>query len=246
MAELRALNRSGIGRFRSYLKRLRDGASDAPPVGLLADPAMTESLPETIEVEQRAFPARLQLGEYLCEILAGLPSEVVGGNTGLWAWMSLFWFDQVCPQRQDGARRPGREYRHIPDFSYRYQHRHLLFGPYLVFRRHAHCALALLSGPVHIESAIYQEITSRRDLIANRGVVEAALHLYVDARRGTIKRGAHVQSGAPGTIRRFVRVLQQLDLTYDIYGLSGKELLDLLPPEFDPWRPEQRLGRECA
>lgn len=239
MAEVRTLNRAGIERFRSYLKRLRHGATDAPPLDLLQDSALTESLSESVDVEHRAFANRLQLGEYLCDVLAGLASETLDRNTGLWAWLSLFWFDQVCPPREDGARRPGREYRHIPDFGYRYQHRHLLFGPYLVFRRHAHCAIALLSGPVHIESSIYQEITSRRDLIANRGVIEAALHLYVDARRGTIKRGAQVQTGAPGTIRRFVRVLQQLDLTYDIYGLTGRELAGLLPPEFDPWRPEQ-------
>ncbi len=245
MAEVRMLNSAGIGRFRGYLKRLRDGAPDAPPLGLLDDPAMTESLPETIEVEKRAFSNRLQLGEYLCHVLAEIPSEDLGRNMGLWAWLSLFWFDQVCPQRGDGTRRPGREYRHIPDFSYRYQHRHLLFGPFLVFRRHAHRAIALLSGPVYEESGIYQDITGRRDLIANRGVVEAALYLYVDARRGTIKRGAQVNSGAPGTIRRFVRVLQQLDLTYDIYGLTGRELLGLLPPEFDPWRPERHPLRSA-
>ena len=33
--------------------------------------------------------------------------------------------------------------------------------------------------------------------------------------------------------------LQQLDVTYDIYGLSGEQLLELLPPEFDVWRGPQ-------
>ncbi|GAB4476624.1 MAG: hypothetical protein OHK0044_22590 [Burkholderiaceae bacterium] len=40
----------------------------------------------------------------------------------------------------------------------------------------------------------------------------------------------------PGSVRRFVRVLQQLDLTYDIHGMSGKAIVDLLPPEFDVWK----------
>lgn len=241
MRTIRALNRTGIARFRGYLKQLRDGAVEAPPADLLEDPAMTELLPETIETTQRTFRSRLELGEYLCECLSPLSSELLGRKTGLWAWLSLNCFDEVCPVHDDGSRRPGRDYRHIPDFSYRYQYRHLLLGPYLVFRRHAHRALALLSGPVHIEGGIYQEITSRRDLIANRGVVEAALHLYVDAHRGNIKRGAQVRSSTPGSVRRFVRVLQQLDLTYDIFGLAGRELVDLLPPEFDQWRPEEPL-----
>jgi hypothetical protein len=50
------------------------------------------------------------------------------------------------------------------------------------------------------------------------------------------KRGAQVSSPEPGTLRRFVHVLQQLDVTYDVYGMSGQALLDLLPAEFDPWR----------
>lgn len=244
MATIRALNRTGIARFRGYLKRLRDGVVEAPPVDLLAATAMTEALPETIQIAQRPFRSRLEIGEFLCERLAPLPAELLARNAGLWAWLSLYCFDHVCPARDDGSRRPGRDYRHIPDFSYRYQYRHLLVGPYLVFRRHAHRALALLSGPVHVEGGIYQEITSRRDLIANRGVVEAALHLYVDPRRGTIKRGAQARSGAPGTVRRLVRVLQQFDLTYDIYGLTGQELVDLLPTEFDPWRTDElRLAK---
>jgi hypothetical protein len=90
---------------------------------------------------------------------------------------------------------------------------------------------------------------SRRDLIANRGVIEAALALYFDAQRGRPKAGAQGSLHQPGTVRRFVRVLQQLDVTYDIFGLSGEQLLELLPREFDQWRTpqlamseEQRLG----
>ena len=33
-----------------------------------------------------------------------------------------------------------------------------------------------------------------------------------------------------------MRVMQQLDLTYDIYGMSGADIVELLPTEFDAWR----------
>ncbi|MEM9057223.1 MAG: hypothetical protein AAGD86_07085, partial [Pseudomonadota bacterium] len=83
--------------------------------------------------------------------------------------------------------------------------------------------------------AIYQEIASRQDLVANRGVIEAVMLLYFDPPKLAPKRGC--QSGSrPGTIRRLVRVLQQLDMTYDIFGMTGRELIALLPPEFDEWR----------
>jgi len=33
-------------------------------------------------------------------------------------------------------------------------------------------------------------------------------------------------------------VVQQLDLTHDLYSMTGEEVLSLLPSEFDEWRPK--------
>ena len=154
---------------------------------------------------------------------------------GLWAWLSLYWFEQLCPRRKDGRRRPGHDHRHIPEFG-RNRYHHLLYGPYHVYRRHGPRSVVLLSGPIHSSSHLYHAITSRQDLIANRSVIEAALLLYVERRTGGLKRGCQPSRPRPGTIRRYIDVLQQLDLTFDIYGMTGSQILDLLPAEFDRWR----------
>lgn len=52
-------------------------------------------------------------------------------------------------------------------------------------------------------------------------------------------RGAQRGAGAPGTTRRFVRIMQQLDLTYDTYGMPGTVIVQLLPPEFDEFRDKR-------
>src|SRR5690606_36510963 len=135
---------------------------------------------------------------------------------------------------------PGKDYRHVPDFAHRQRHRHLLFGPYQVYRRHAERLGLLLTGALDTESGVYHEIVSRRDQIANPGVIDAALALYYDAQRGRPKADAQGSLHNAGTVWRFVRVLQQLDVTYDIYGLSGEQRLELLPPEFDVWRAAER------
>lgn len=237
MAQMvRALNNVGIERFRAYLVRLRSGALDDPPRELLEEAGCTTELTVEVMVERRDFASRLDVAKHLCEVLGALPPEDTDRNKGLWTWMSLFFFDQVCPKRQDGARRPGQDYRHVPDFGYRYRHRHLLYGPYQVYRRHGADSILLLSGPVYSESTIYHEIASRQDFIANKGVVEATLRLYLDRNRAAPKQGSQDPKAQPGTIRRFVRVLQQLDVTYDIYGMSSKQILELLPHEFDAWR----------
>jgi hypothetical protein len=152
----------------------------------------------------------------------------------------LLYRDQVCPVDDGGTRRPGRDYRHVPEFGYRHRHRHLLLGPYQIYRRHGELSVLLLTGPLHAESGLYHEIASRQDFVANKGVLEAAVMLYLDPKRRRPKPGAQSSHRHPGTVRRFVRVLQQLDVTYDIYGLNGQQILELLPEEFDIWRPRQK------
>jgi len=47
----------------------------------------------------------------------------------------------------------------------------------------------------------------------------------------------------PGNLRRLIAVIQQLDFNYDLYGMRAGEILQLLPPEFDAWRPPPLLTR---
>jgi hypothetical protein len=163
---LRALNHNGIERFRSALGPLRQGASPELPTALLEDPAHTEDVSVDIDLTARTFTSRLQLGEYLNEALEPLQADEIERNRGLWTWLSLWLFDVVCPKRADGTRRPGRDYRHIPDFGYRHRHRHLLLGPYEVYRRHGARTVALLTGPPHSESRLYHEIAGRQARLA--------------------------------------------------------------------------------
>jgi hypothetical protein len=234
-AVVRALLPTGIERLRDDLQALRSGARRQPRLELLTDPGASAELSVEVTVAPQRFATRARLGEHLWQLLAPLPAAEVEGNRGLWAWLSLYFFDQVCPMRPDGTRRPGQDYRHIPDFDFRHRYRHLLYGPYAVYRRHRGAAALLLAGPPHVEPALYQEIVARQDLIVSRGVIDALNMLYLDPTRGIPRRGASAIN-QPGTVRRFVRVLQQLDVTYDIHGMSGKAIVDLLPPEFDAFR----------
>lgn len=237
-----ALNAEGIARFDAYLEALRGGSRADPPRELLDDPQCTSELSTQARVDMKPFASRWGMAQHLAERLAGVPADEVEENAGLWAWLSLFYFDQVCPRQPDGARKPGRDYRHIPDFAFMYRYRHLVYGPFAVYRRHRGYAILLLSGLPHLESALYRDITDRQDLLASRGVIEALNALYLDRSRGLPKRGAQRTTPAPGTIRRFVRVMQQLDLTYDIYGMSGAAILQLLPAEFDVWRRQSAVA----
>ena len=60
------------------------------------------------------------------------------------------------------------------------------------------------------------------------------------AARIPLRRGALGSSRATapqGSLTRLIDVLSQLSMTYDVYGMTEEQLLPLLPPEFDPFRP---------
>jgi hypothetical protein len=237
--KLRYLTNKGVERFRAYLAALRQGSQSPPPYSLLEHPEFTAPLKGDAEVEQRTFGSRLQLAQNLAHVLAGAEQDGLENEVGLWSWLSLFYFDQVCPLGENGLRKPGRDYRHILEPGYPNGHRHLLAGAWLVYSVYGlgdDLSRLLLWTPLHLESKFHHELAGRQTLITNKGILEAADKMYFRESEGHPQKGALIKKKAPGTLQRFIDVIQQLDLTYDLYSMSGEEILALLPPEFDRWK----------
>ena len=237
--KIRILTNKGIERFRDYLAELRLGSKTSPPYSLLENPEFSAPLKGDTEVEQRTFRTRLELAQYLDQALDGYDYDSLENDVQLWSWLSLYYFDQVCPLEDNGLRKPGRDYRHILESGYPYGHRHLLAGAYLVysvFGLGEKLSRLLLRTPLHLESRFHHQLASRQTLITNEGILEAADKMYFNELEGKPKRGVLKEKSSPGTLLRFIDVIQQLDLTYDLYSLSGQEILALLPPEFDKWK----------
>jgi hypothetical protein len=106
-----------------------------------------------------------------------------------------------------------------------------------VYRNHIENARLLLLDPVDKLGDIWEQLASRQEIISNQPIVGAATLLYLDSDKDRPKRGAASTKRKPGTLRRFVDLIQQLDLTYDLYSMRPTDILGLLPPEFDSWRP---------
>jgi hypothetical protein len=236
--KLRRFNNDGIGAFRDYRARLAIEPLLPSPVQLLQDAAYTEVVSDT-ELPARNFATRLEAGRFFEGLLdaANVPSPE--RDQGLWAWLTLFYFDQVCPPDESGRRDPKTdEARLIPSLdNYQRFYRHLLLGPYLIVRAHRDQpdrAIGMLCNPLWKPGEIAEQLASRKELVTNPAVVEAATTLYYDATSGSFKRGAGAKvRGAP---RRLADLLNQLDLTYYLYGMKTSELLALLPKEFDRFR----------
>lgn len=240
MTRLRTLNARGIEEFRGFLQQIRDGAEFQSDPAVLYLDEYSRRLPRTVEIEPRTFASKFEAAEYLAGVLADLPG--IADDAGLWSWLALFYFDQLSPVDAEGKRRPREDYHYIPatDPSSGWQReRHLLAAPYKLFLLHRRNARLLLHPAVHQHGAFIYNLGFRRDLITNKGLIEAIDLLYWDEKRNRPKRGA--TSSRPGNLRRLIAVIQQLDFNYDLYGMQAGEILQLLPPEFDAWRPAPLL-----
>jgi len=238
---VRTLNENGIQIFREYLTELRIGLISRAAAEFLEDPGCTTKMKGGLEIERLPFESKLDMAKYLYERFQIVPSSQIDQNIGLWSWLSLYYFDLVCPLNNAGKRNPGQDGRYILDLDFRRYYRHLLYGPYNIFRLHSERAPLLISGLPDKPSKFYEELSSRQAFVTNKGVIEAANILYYDPRRKGPKSGAGGGIRKPGTLLRFIDVVQQLDLTYDLYSMTGEEVLALLPSEFDEWIPKERF-----
>jgi len=242
--ELGKLTDKGIEQLRQYLHLLTQGSAAEPPLWLLTEPELSKSLRNGVQIEQRSFASRLELARYLDQALENIPErpDTIANEIGLWSWLSLFYFDQICPVNEKGRREPGRDYRHIPEPGYPNGHRHLIMGAYLVYTVYGwtdELSKLLLSTALSVESSFHHQITVRQNFITNRGIMEALHILYYDDVQNKPRRGPIMNRNAPGSLYRFIDVIQQLDLTYDLYSMSGAELVGLLPAEFGHWLDRQ-------
>ena len=244
MAILRSLNETGMQRLAEFIDSFKSPTPLAVPTGILTDDTTSTSLPVEVQIEPRKFGSRFEAAKYLYEKVSAVDLPGIEGDPGLWSWLALFYFDEVCPPGKGGVRKPGELARWIPELSYiRRYYRHLILGPYLVYKAHAdnpERALGLLCDPMDVStSEVYRLLIENTRLVTSRGPVAIATILYYDPQKGKLRRGAG--SKGPGGCRRLVGVLQQFDCTFDLPSLTGGQLLTMLPREFDKFRRQLSL-----
>lgn len=232
---IRRLNDQGIDRFTAFLDSLTGDTPMPYPSALLTEPEATEEIQPAIEIEQRTFGSRYAAVEYLYSRFKDSSLSDIERDRGLWAWLSLFYFDELCPAGARGQRKPGERARWIPEigFFWRY-YRHLLAGPYRIYAAHSDSpkrALIVLCGPLHQPGDIVEQIASRQEIITNTELMQAATKLYYDPSLEKPKRGA-AGKDTKGTVRRFTDILNQFDVTWDLYSINTGDLISMLPDEF--------------
>ena len=232
---LRRFTPQGIEVVGQQLDMIRAGYS-VNLEDLLENNDLTEKITSHSVIERKQFANRMECGRYIYELLeahsAQLPEPE--SDKGLWTWLAILFHLQLFKSGRDKV---GQIDRWIPSTDFRRYYRHLLAGPYFVYKAHEDNpdrAFAVLCTAVSAPGEIVESIVSSKDLIRFPSIMEAVTKLYYDPITGGHKRGA--SSKKNGGARRFTAVLGQFDLTFDFYGMTSDQILELLPSEFGRFR----------
>jgi hypothetical protein len=88
-----------------------------------------------------------------------------------------------------------------------------------------------LCKPLDTAGDLYENIAGRQELVTNPAVVEVSTRLYFNPETNNLKSGAGGKGA--GSPRRLAAVLDQFDLTWDLYSATADEIMNILPKEFD-------------
>jgi hypothetical protein len=231
---LRRFNTAGIQAFEDFLATCREQPDTPLPLSLLEDEACTEAVTPTIEVEPMPFLVRSEAAHYFSGKLSALPEEEVRLDAGLWTWLSLFYFDQVCPP-VDGKRTVKNSYYYVyQPMNARHFYRHLIFIGWSVQQLAPTYSRLFLMQPLSSLDKFTTEIMKRLFLTRVPCMFEVLDKLYWDENRERPRRGLVGSSKvAPGDVTHRLPVrIRQLERTYDLQSLNAEQLIELLGREF--------------
>ena len=251
--ELRQFNDQGIEAFKALIEAEREKVEPRKPAlvtesffsevdAIANNPEMIVPVPGGEEIDPKIlFKDRFHMGEYLSQVLPSDLSVVQYSNVGFWAWISAIYLRQLLePQKSGGRLKLWSSYRYIPVEYQKFRYyRHLAFMAFWLRRAFGEeVAMFFLSRPAHAHSdAIEQLYTQDRDFLASKGLMKAAVEMYIDPETGEMKRNA-LGKATPGSARRLAtKIAKQLQMNYDLQSMGKDEIYALLPPEFNDWRP---------
>jgi len=232
--ELRSLTDTGIAEFRKYHAGLKKDPALPVPVHLLTDEPYSLSLSWGISIQDKPFSSRHELAEHLVTLIGKKKkAHELSSQEGLWTWLALRYFEQICRTDDGGNIYPAKDESNYILGNRKNWHRHAIRTTYMFVERYGD-AVKMMFSKLDERGEVTEQLSATPYLYSCRGIMETAGELYTDALTSGFKRGA--ASSRKGGARRLVAFLNQITLTYDIYSMSKEQLLNLLPSEFNRFK----------
>lgn len=233
---LRKFTTDGLMAFDDGLAQLAGGLPF--DVGSLLE---RDDLSEVVEGEQilaePEFSCRFEMAGYLTPLVMGCALPNALEDRGLWSWIAAAWLE---PLLGDAATsRLGHPQRWLlRTNAWQSYYRHLFAGPCAIVAQHQdnpdRCRVMLTTTLLQ-PGSFYDDAASQQRTVRSKGVIEAMAAIYLNE-DGDLRPGAAGSASGGGSIRRFTRHLDRLELTYDLQSITAAALLDeeqaILPEEF--------------
>jgi len=230
------MKKEGIAHFIAFLDNLRKGIPQEFPQELLIPSSYAEEVGgDVLWLDELDLSDSLKTAKGLVEIIYRLGLKSAERDSGFWTWCSAYLFERLCKKDIKGNFKPGE----IPIWvaesnNWQRYYRHYLASIWRVYSAHPDkedVLVVLLTGPVNTPGELWAQIAATQTLITNKSILDAIYHLFWDKKNMCRKRGAGGESP-----RRFTRVLKQFALTYDFFAMSGSQIIQMLPTEFDRFK----------
>ena len=235
MTTARRLTPAGIKEARDFLDSVRENPSAELQVAerLLRDSRTSSEFEGAPELELRAFESRRDAHEYFAPLLAPISHRVVD-DAGFWSWLGMFYFDETAPRlggEFDLSPRDEAFVVYDEGQSFRRRYVHYLWTAWRLGEQHPEADF-LLDQPLHAMGDIADRVFSYSRIFNSPGVTGLILDLYTEGSRQKRKFGR-----GRGGLRHLIRTLDQLECTYDVYGMTAAALRGILPADFRHWYP---------
>lgn len=233
--ELRKLNKRGCDEFSAFLEELKKGAQGAAPLRLLTNPDTSEPLEKSIEPGPGQFKDKYSLGLHLKSLLSEFDMASIDYDGGLWSALALHWFDFLCPE-VSGKRKILEKEKYIFNLEYNKYYRHLIRTPWQLVQNFGDKSRFLLTSSPSVHSELLEQVAGRQQLLSSEQIIGVVGRLYFDEGKERPKPGFSGREGG-GTARRLGIVLSQFEMTHAPELMTEEAIMDLLPSEFDRWKP---------
>lgn len=237
MVQVRTFNRSGIERAREFLEDWRDSRSFSQVNldYLLRDSSLSTEFEPALHFKREPIKTKRDAARILKKLFEDIETPIADDD-GLWSWLGMFFAPDYPPSRQTTT----DAYVFLRDESttelrraYQRRYRHALRASFLIDRQHGESAAYLLDQPVN-SFALEDRLLSDFRAFTSVGVIQLAIALYTED--GELKP-RYSSDREPGNLRHLLRVLNQRERTHDVYGMDADALMEILPAEFDYWKP---------
>lgn len=251
---LRRLKDSGIEEFSDFIDKKRAGEPVLAPFHLVDDLEKSEDTGHNIRIDpDKKFSNRLEFGIYLWDKIKNFWNENLRIDGGLWTWLALVYFDQLCPKK--GPNKPEHYILTVGKWrvgcAREYSYRHSVLTPVRIIKDFKDYAEFFLCGTVDkpadatkMGDAI-EQVFSNQCVMRNKNLLDTVLRLYQDNRTKRVKKGAMSnprvkrlksgqwsQVGKGGARRLIISVIPRLQLTYNVAEIVPDGLLKIAGEEF--------------